>query len=369
MLENGPASLARWQDKGLLLDRAVRQDWRLLEIDEKLLQEVIYNGVTIKGSADQEAVLCTGKATYALKHVETTNTLYMVPSSDSSCQTDTGKVCVKATAAAHLEMSQMAPQLKDLDAVLQDTELRGEDEGTSTSGRDSRPPMTFDELLSTTQASAAELEVALQERGALEYDGCWRLMSGALLGDTLEVLLLTAAQHGWGSCIPLAEAGQAMSTDGFDPRLTVHCARLHAQPDRTADDAVTLDTRKVCLHFARKLLTERKQWPLDDFKEAWQSSIPEGMTVDRAMLKGEALIEGSGGAEESLISLSIAKLPSDPCARFARLFALRPRWVLPDLEPYLADLQIPGRSAEALLLTYARASQDQANGPVLYSAR
>lgn len=68
------------------------------------------------------------------------------------------------------------------------------------------------------QASAAELEVALQERGALEYDGCWRLMSGALLGDTLEVLLLTAAQHGWGSCIPLAEAGQAMSTDGFDPR-------------------------------------------------------------------------------------------------------------------------------------------------------
>lgn len=79
----------------------------------------LVRSVTIKGSADQEAVLCTGKATFALKHVETTNTLYMVPSSDSSCQTDTGKVCVKATAAAHLEMSQMAPQLKDLDAVLQ----------------------------------------------------------------------------------------------------------------------------------------------------------------------------------------------------------------------------------------------------------
>ena len=44
MAENGPASLARWQDKGLLFDRAVRQDWRLLEIDENVLQEVIYNG-------------------------------------------------------------------------------------------------------------------------------------------------------------------------------------------------------------------------------------------------------------------------------------------------------------------------------------
>ncbi len=65
------------------------------------------------------------------------------------------------------------------------------------------------------------------------------------------------------------------------------------------------------------------------------------------MLKGEALIEGNGGAEQSIISLSIAELPSDPCARFARLFALRPRWALPDLEPYLADLQV--RPALALL--------------------
>lgn len=44
MSENGQASLSRWQDKGLLFDRAVRQDWRLLELDEKILTEVIYNG-------------------------------------------------------------------------------------------------------------------------------------------------------------------------------------------------------------------------------------------------------------------------------------------------------------------------------------
>ena len=68
------------------------------------------------------------------------------------------------------------------------------------------------------QASAVELEAALQHRGALEIDGCWRVMSAALLGDTLEVLLLTAAQQGWGSRILVAEAGQAMSADGFDPR-------------------------------------------------------------------------------------------------------------------------------------------------------
>lgn len=63
-------------------------------------------------------MLCTGKATYALKHVETTNTLYMVPGSDTGGQVDSDRVCVKATAAAHLELTQMAPQLRELDAIL-----------------------------------------------------------------------------------------------------------------------------------------------------------------------------------------------------------------------------------------------------------
>ena len=73
----------------------------------------------MKGAADQDAVLCTGTATYAMKHVETTNVLYMLPGSDSSSGAGNDKVCVKATAAAHLELTRMAPQLTDLDAVLQ----------------------------------------------------------------------------------------------------------------------------------------------------------------------------------------------------------------------------------------------------------
>lgn len=57
------------------------------------------------------------------------------------------------------------------------------------------------------------------------------------------------------------------------------------------------------------------------------------------MLRGEALKEDVGG-EEHLRSFRAAALPADPAARFAALFAARPRWELPDLEPYLADLQV-----------------------------
>lgn len=74
--------------------------------------------VTIKGNTDQEAVLCTDQATYAMKHVETTNTLFMVSGCEKSHDDRRGTMCVKATSAAHLELTQTAPQLKELDAVL-----------------------------------------------------------------------------------------------------------------------------------------------------------------------------------------------------------------------------------------------------------
>ena len=41
--------------------------------------------------------------------------------------------------------------------------MRGEDEGTTTSGRQSRPPMTFEELLSTTQVCQAPSAQILEE--------------------------------------------------------------------------------------------------------------------------------------------------------------------------------------------------------------
>lgn len=68
------------------------------------------------------------------------------------------------------------------------------------------------------QASAAELRSALRQRGAVELDGAWRLVSRAYLGTLLDMLLLSAAQHGWElSAIPVADACSVMEADGFHP--------------------------------------------------------------------------------------------------------------------------------------------------------
>ena len=68
--------------------------------------------------------------------------------------------------------------------------------------------------------------------------------------------------------------------------------------------------------------------------------VCQGMTVDQAMRRGEALVDRSAGAEGCVQSLSVADLPAEPGARFAELFAVRPQWELHDLEPYLTDLQV-----------------------------
>lgn len=45
------------------------------------------------------------------------------------------------------------------------------------------------------------------------------------------------------------------------------------------------------------------------------------------------------------------------------------RWLWEDMEPYVAGLQGPGQTVEALLLKFARANQPKPTEPVTYSAR
>ncbi|GFH11635.1 uncharacterized protein HaLaN_07167, partial [Haematococcus lacustris] len=86
------------------------------------------------------------------------------------------------------------------------------------------------------------------------------------------------------------------------------------------------------------------------------------------LLRGEVLVQGSGaGARVQLFS--VRALPSEPSARFHALFSMQPRWEGSELEPYLADLKVPGKTAGALLLKYTRASQPTPDGPVYYTAR
>eukprot|EP00887_Chlorella_sp_A99_P001625 scaffold8.g1625.t1 len=329
-------------------------------------------------------------------------------------------VVVTARVGAHLELMPVAPRLAALDALLAERPYGAdggneEGEAEAAAGASSPVPEAMDvdgsvgwsgvgrsaglygwqELLERVQASDEELRAALAQRHALLLDGCWRAVDPSYLGTVLELVLLTAVEEDWElNAIPGAAAAVALQQHGYDPRLTLHCLSVFGRPlgvGSTSVDAAgasaagiataapeqqtaaaapaatyELDEAAVCRHFAKQLLAEQQEWELGAFLDAWASRVPEGMSPDLEMLRGEVLLP-AGGCR--LRRFPLSELPTGAEPRFAALFAAQPRWEWAELEPYVEGLQQPGQTAEALLLKYARASQAKPSDPITYSAR
>ncbi|GIL64365.1 hypothetical protein Vafri_18331 [Volvox africanus] len=403
----------------------VRTDLRLLEVDETLLQEIIQKGVVIKGGEEDEAVLVTSCRTYAMKLVETTNLQLLVGPQQHENETEQGldktedaaaaevvagevpgygsglmtqwnhfrsascqdPVKVNATSTSHIELVEVAPRLEALRGLLWQRPYGMEDERVEAEGRDTEmgeaagrtaAGYTFEGLLAMVQASPEELRAALVSEGALELGGCWRAVDPNYLGSLLELVLLTAEQDGMTpSALRASRLVASLQSEGYRPALVRHCLSVYGKPvetDSLADvtgiagqDAWCLDETKVCIHFAHKVMGGRAML-LSDFNAAWRHAVPYGMTPSLDMLRSEALIDGSG-PEARISSFPASALPRDPGERFAALFGRRARWEWTALEPFLEGIQVPGQSAEALLMRFARASQLTPDAPLVYSAR
>lgn len=58
-----------------------------------------------------------------------------------------------------------------------------------------------------------------------------------------------------------------------------------------------------------------------------------------SMLRSDVLLETMAG-ERIIKYFPLGRLSKAPAQRFNELFAVRPRWQLSDLEPYLSGLQV-----------------------------
>jgi sister chromatid cohesion protein DCC1 len=336
-------------------------------------------------------------------------------------------VIVSAIVKSHFELVQVAPRLHALDAALQDRPIGSleEEENAdhiaqpmdtdinnnsttfiSTSEQSTALGKTWEELLSLVQASSEELAAALTERNAVCINRKWRGIDPNHLGTLLELILLTAVEKGWSlDAVPAVEAGEVLAPHGFLPELTEHCLKIFSKPvlrssssrgiGNGGDDTTTINADKdgdenengrkkegvyavhaeaVCRHFGLKLLREKQRWDdVNEFEATWRASVPEGMTPSFDLLRGEALVDGDAQAGSTgrlgVQLLRVADLPPKAGERFKFLFSIRPRWELPALEPYIENLPGPGETTEALLLKFARASQQKPTDPVTYSSR
>ncbi|DBA72212.1 TPA: hypothetical protein ACH3X2_010607 [Trebouxia sp. C0005] len=271
--------------------------------------------------------------------------------------------------ASHLELVQIAPRLQRLDTLLQ-ASMYGEEDVDPEDGAavmSGKVTYSFQEMLSQVQASPAELQQALTDRHAVELDGAWRTVDKSYMESLLETALFLAIQQGWSyTALSQQDLIEGLQANGHDARLVHHFLSVYAE--QQGKGIWNLKEPMVCKVFAESLLQSKPKWQQEEFMDAWLNSVPQGMTPDLSMLRGMAVQEDMG--TQKLVKLfNVQQLPAEPATRFKAVFQERAQWSWRDLQPYVEDLQGPGRSAEALLLKYARRVQQDPGSPVMYTAR
>ncbi|XP_022744434.1 sister chromatid cohesion protein DCC1 [Durio zibethinus] len=361
-------------------------DLILLELDEKLLPDVLYQRVTLRGQTDEDAVLCTKSKTYSVKFVGTSNSVLLVPPADYSTSCKNSRDCdgedyeqqigasVIKVAPGNMELVEVAPRLDKLKSILSEN-LYSSDEALEKADLDSmerskRRLYTWDDLTNKVQASDDELRTGLQARSAVEIDGYWRIVDEKYMDLILRMLFHNSVLNDW-SLDSLIEdkVVSVLESDGFPRKLAYHCLYVYGgRVEEAMDRGVwKMDARRVCVHFARGILREGKR-KMESFMEEWMRMIPEEMQVSFDMLEGEVLTEKLG-VETWVRVFSVSSLPSTPAERFSILFKERPKWEWKDLEPYIRDLNVPGLSSEALLLKYTRRTQPKVDAEPVFTAR
>lgn len=361
-------------------------DLILLEIDDKLLPDVLHQRVTLRGQPNEDAVLCTQSKTYSIKFVGNSNSVFLIPPVDQSAlhehpqysdeKDDDQRVVASVikVAPGNMELVEVAPRLDKLKLLLLENPFISEEvsEKEELEGMEEQKTNLFkwNDLIDRVQASDDELRSGLRALSAVEIDGYWRIVDEKYMGTILNMLLHNSVLNDWSlDALGEDEVVGVLESDGFPRTLGLHCLQVYgSKVDEGVGSCVwKLDERRLCIHFAREILKDGKR-KMESFMEEWIQKIPDGMQASFDMLEGEVLTE-KFGVETWVCAFSVSSLPSNPAARFSMLFQERPKWEWKDLQPYIRDLTVPGLSSEGLLLKYTRKTQPNSDAEPVFSAR
>ncbi|CAA7050607.1 unnamed protein product [Microthlaspi erraticum] len=348
------------------------EDLLLLEADNNLISDIFNNRVTLRGLADEDAVLCTKSKTYAVKFVGNSNSMFLIPPANFPGDNDNDKVSssVIKIASGNMELVEVSPRLDKLKNLLLENPYGASevDEDDEFGKRDVAKLYTWRDLVNVIQASDEELRTGLQSLSAIEIDGYWRVVDESYLDMMLRMLIHNCVLKDWSfDDLDEDEVVDSLVADEFSRDLASHCLREFGCKVEEGGEKWKLEEKIVCLHFARQVLRDEKM-RVESFMEEWKKKIPDGIEGRFEMLEGEVLTEKIG-IETRVYVFSVRSLPSTPEERFSVLFKHRPKWEWKDLEPYLRDLQVPRLSMEGLLLKYTRRAQPRADSQPVFSAR
>ncbi|KAI8572528.1 hypothetical protein RHMOL_Rhmol01G0206400 [Rhododendron molle] len=321
-------------------------DLILLELDEKLLPDVLQDRVTLRGQPDEDAVLCTRSKTYAVKFVGTSNSVLLIPPLDQSVSCgDTEDYDKKLIAPVFkvapgvMELVEVAPRIDKLKTLLSEHPYPFDEvsvmEEPNEMENSNRGLYSWEDLIDKVQASDEELRSGLHSVSAVEIGGYWRIVDDNYMDGILNMLLHNSVLNDWSmNALNESDVVIVLQSDGFPREIAHHCLRVYGS--KVNEGVMRLDEKRVCVHFARRILRGRKMG-MDNFMVEWTRKIPDGMQASFDMLEGEVLTEKLG-IETLVYAFSVSSLPSAPTERFSMLFRERPKWEWKDLQPYISSL-------------------------------
>ena len=318
---------------------------KLMEVD-KGLADALETGDTLvfRGEAEDGVVLCSADKTYDVKEAETSNSLLLLdgvswPQEAAAAAASVERRSVQGVYHTYLEVKAMRPRLGRLFHLL--SESSGKYPGGT--------GFKFEELCSRIQCSESELRAGLAEAGALEIGGTWYSLQADYKMKVLSLITnYIEFDHTSIKEETLRELAEIENRDVVDK---VFDAFL--DPVDGGGGKHSLNAPAVSRFYGEYLLqTTGNAFNLAEFSAMWQQAVPEGVATDISHLRGIALVD-----KKVVRHFPEWKLTENVNDRLAKLFSVKEKWTMEEIEPFVEKLATPKLNVNALLTKYSRVSK------------
>uniref|UniRef100_A0A7E4VPC3 Sister chromatid cohesion protein DCC1 n=1 Tax=Panagrellus redivivus TaxID=6233 RepID=A0A7E4VPC3_PANRE len=316
--------------------------YRLIQVTKELAEHVRQGKtLVVRGQPKTNLCLCTDDATYRVREVETTDTLF-VTNVNQVESIGTGKdYRIRAYLKTFLELTkdEMSPYLA-LKTLLEKYEYDLNDSNAEET-------ISFDEVLDIIQFSEAEIRAAMERLPVVEYDALLRYLKRSFREDMLGKLVDVIDDYTIDG-ISTKEMDRTAMREFFSDEYPVvfidWLHRTYALPNGTPNH------KAICRDRAVELLSKENSLGITAFERKMSNLLPIGTEFDSEALKGVAIIKNTVGRGQIVEYLNVEDMPPDSKQRLEILFKVQPSWSAEDIEPYVIDFCTSKASVGAFLL-------------------
>lgn len=324
---------------------------KIMEVD-KGLAEALETGstLTLRGEAEDGVVLCSADKTYDVREAETSNSLLLLDGVTWPQEASAGdslarleRRSIQGVYHTYLEVKEMRPRLRRLFHLMTDKD------GKYPGGTGYR----FEDLCSRIQCSETELKSGLAETGAIEMEGKWYTLQADYKMKVLSLITNFIEENSWplDGVVREETLRELSEIENRDVVEKVFDAFL--DPTDDGGGKYSLNAPAVSRFYGEYLLqTTGNAFNLAEFMVMWQQAVPEGVRTDvEEHLRGIALID-----KKVVKYFPEWKLTENVQERLTSLFAIKEKWTLEEIAPFVEKLTAPKLNVNALLTKYSRVS-------------